>query len=71
MHPNPAADFLWINLQEPAFVQIFDMSGREVGRYDYTGQGFIDISSLESGTYLLSFTNRKQSSAVRQLLIKK
>jgi hypothetical protein len=71
MHPNPAADFLWINLQESAFVQIFDMSGREVGRYDYTGQGFIDISSLESGTYLLSFTNRKQSSAVRQVLIKK
>jgi uncharacterized repeat protein (TIGR01451 family) len=55
VYPNPATDRIYFKnfLSENATVRITDLSGRLV-LIESMDQGFIDVSSLKSGMYLLS-----------------
>ncbi|MEX1189660.1 MAG: T9SS type A sorting domain-containing protein [Bacteroidia bacterium] len=70
MYPNPAGHQLWITTSEPSSIQIFDMSGRLVLDRYYSGTGYIAISSLETGPYLLVMKNETRSILKRQFIMK-
>jgi hypothetical protein len=67
IYPNPAKDQLYINLPvnlaqkfADCVVKINDFSGRTVLEVSYNGTGPLDISSLESGIFLLSVRTDNQ-----------
>ena len=65
-YPNPASNILKVSV--PDYVQIghyriYDASGRLVNNGGYNGQ-FIDIQSVEPGTYLLEMTLNNQTTAI-------
>ena len=68
IHPNPATDMLFVNLNalssEIAELKIYDLTGRTILENRLVKSGVkefrIDISFLESGTYLISIQSNKQ-----------
>jgi len=76
--PNPARDFVQVNLSEVpaelAFLQLADISGRLVSTHSISYQDTIDISTqgLTNGVYTLSLLNViGQIVAVKRLSVKK
>ncbi len=69
IYPNPSSDFVSITSEEEGLEEIilFDVQGREVGRFD-VGSKIQDVSYLESGTYYLRFSY-KDKIKIRQLVI--
>ncbi len=69
IYPNPSSDFVSITSEEEGLEEIilFDVQGREVGRFD-VGSKIQDVSYLESGTYYLRFSF-KDKIKIRQLVI--
>jgi hypothetical protein len=68
IYPNPANDQLFINFSDkPAdFVEITDISGRTISSYNVAANTInIDISSLESGMYLLHMQKDQSHKTVR------
>ncbi len=53
VYPNPAGDFIDLNLNEPAKLIIRDVKGSDVFAVDYEPGQHVDISSLKKGTYFL------------------
>lgn len=54
IYPNPASDFVNLNLNEDAFVQVTDLQGRVVVSAQYQ-QGIteLNVADLESGVYFV------------------
>ncbi len=71
VYPNPSQDFLvveWDGIMHVDF-NVFDVLGRKVSSFSANGgRKFIDVSSLPSGSYFLSFEYNK--SRYSQLFIK-
>ncbi len=69
IYPNPSSDFVSISSEEEGLEEIilFDVQGREVGRFD-VGSKIQDVTYLESGTYYLRFSY-KDKIKIRQLVI--
>lgn len=62
--PNPAVDFINVNLTEDAKIQIFDLSGNLM--LDCVQKnGSIEISKLPSGLYLLHIKTLKNNSTLK------
>ncbi len=57
LYPNPTSDFLKIKLDDQSSnigeVQIFSINGQRVQSGSTLDQGYIDVSNLSQGTYLL------------------
>ena len=51
VYPNPANDFIFINLNESSEISIFDLLGNEVLHTITNGK--VDVSSLKNGIYFL------------------
>ena len=63
--PNPATQFLRVDLAEPAALLLYDQTGKLMSRGQYLpGQG-IDLAGLPSGMYLISLTTRTARYRVR------
>jgi aminopeptidase N len=60
--PNPVQDFLQIRFNENTFdlvdFVVLDLSGKEVFAGKVTGSSSIDLSTLESGAYLIQFYSK-------------
>ena len=52
VYPNPANDFIFINLNESSEISIFDLLGNEVLHTITNGK--VDVSSLTNGIYFLN-----------------
>lgn len=50
VYPNPATDYIMVNAQAPVFVEIFDMTGRQVLT---SYEAVVDVRSLETGVYFV------------------
>ena len=51
IYPNPANDFIYIGLDEPSEIHVFDLLGNEV--LHTIANGKVDVSSLKNGIYFL------------------
>ena len=51
VYPNPANDFIYIGLDEPSEIHVFDLLGNEV--LHTIANGKVDVSSLTNGIYFL------------------
>ena len=67
VYPNPTADMLTLDVQhidvDAYTIAIFDASGKQVYTANHAGINSrvnINLSSFESGTYLLNLTSNKQ-----------
>ena len=56
VYPNPANDFIFINLNESSEISIFDLLGNEVLHTNTNGK--IDVSSLTNGIYFLNINGK-------------
>ena len=56
VYPNPATDFIYIGLDEPSEIHVFDLLGNEV--LHTIANGKVDISSLTNGIYFLKADGR-------------
>lgn len=72
MYPNPANNFLWINIGKEGSVEseIFDVTGKLIMKAKVNSFSKIDVSSLKSGMYIISlkFDGHKRS---KKFIIKK
>ena len=69
LYPNPAKDFLNLQMTQDGYMQITDMMGRQVmGKVIHKGEQKIDLSHLSDGLYYLQFENGTLSQG-RKLLI--
>lgn len=59
LYPNPTKDFIFIDDIE-GNITIWDASGRKVQSFNNVTSGKIDVSNLNSGTYLLQVINDKK-----------
>ncbi|MEO9532020.1 MAG: T9SS type A sorting domain-containing protein [Crocinitomicaceae bacterium] len=53
IYPNPATTEFTINTNESISYQLFDLNGKIVKQGVYNGNGFVDVSQLRKGVYLL------------------
>jgi hypothetical protein len=59
LYPNPATDRVSVDVEDIYNVEIMDVSGRIIlEKKKYSG-GYIDISNLSKGFYLIRFTGDK------------
>ena len=61
IYPNPASDFITIELNEaiPTKLNIFSLDGRLLRDYYFSNNKFVlDVSNLTPGTYLLKMCIR-------------
>jgi hypothetical protein len=70
VYPNPAADWLWIELPDPAEAgwryALFDAQGRELRQDRIPVDATLrDLDRLPPGLYLLRVTNGRQSGLAR------
>ncbi|MEO9531408.1 MAG: DUF4397 domain-containing protein [Crocinitomicaceae bacterium] len=69
--PNPTADYIRVEgINETTFVQIMDMTGRIVLNSEVQNNEEINVSSLNTGNYIVSFSNLKGTSNL-PLMIRK
>jgi hypothetical protein len=60
VYPNPASDFININVGEPGILQIFDVNGSQlISGHCEPGTNRINISSLSAGFYFIKINSRK------------
>ncbi len=61
IYPNPVKDKMYIDVVEPSEVLVLDMTGKTILRNTISKtQGVIDMSSLQTGNYMLILNNNKQ-----------
>jgi hypothetical protein len=72
LYPNPANDFLFVELNDKkaliSNVKISDITGRtvtEINELSSSGTGRIDVSSLKSGVYNLSYLTKDGANNTR------
>ena len=53
--PNPSSKYINVNIDSVLEAVVFDLLGKELIRENITGR--LDISPLESGTYILNLTD--------------
>ncbi|MFY0687210.1 MAG: Ig-like domain-containing protein [Cyclobacteriaceae bacterium] len=71
VYPNPATNFIKIgNVQGTAMMSIYTMQGRKLMEKQVSVNEKIDVSSLSSGTYLITTTNDR-STAKQKILIQR
>lgn len=67
-HPNPAGDQLFLSGQAGTQIQIMDISGRQqVSTALDSTQQVLDISTLPSGSYIIRYSDGRQSRSERLL----
>ncbi len=72
VYPNPTSEYLMINFEQNLFfnIDIFSISGFHIlHSHGQTGINRIELSTLDSGTYLLKLS-RKNQQLYQQLFIK-
>ena len=60
IYPNPATDYLFVDVNEKTNCQIIDVTGKIIKEYQLTKGTSIDISELSSGTYLIKIGEKTQ-----------
>ena len=75
VYPNPASQYIRIEpetettmVSSDYVVEIYDVAGRLHHRAPYTG-GYIDVSRLESGLYVVRLVHRKSGKAQTQKVV--
>lgn len=53
IYPNPASDYIIINTADVTFVEIYDITGKNILSTVTTTDNKVDISHLSKGTYLV------------------
>jgi len=60
LYPNPAQDFITLDLPNNATLRVYDNNGRNVMDHMHTGGETIDISDLNEGMYLIQIQYNDQ-----------
>ncbi len=68
IYPNPATDFISINSAEDLMIYIFDNNGRKIIA---TENKTINISALNSGTYVLIIESKEDNTKTSRIFVKK
>lgn len=66
-YPNPTSGILKFNFYETTQIEIYSVSGENMGNYNLLGNGTLDLSHLKKGVYFLS---DKHSLKSQKLMIK-
>jgi len=62
LNPNPAADFIQIELskQDEYLIQLYDLAGRRVYSQSFQGESYrITLTDLSAGNYILKISNKE------------
>ena len=68
-YPNPFNEYVVINSPKSVQLEVFDISGRAIMKFQITeGINTIDVNKLSKGSYIFKYTYLNAS--INQLLIK-
>jgi len=70
IYPNPAIDFVNIEVSEPGHIEIFDITGKKLVEAHAAEKSTISISNLPEGIYLLRFTSGQDKNIATRKLIR-
>ena len=73
IYPNPASDFITINVEdEIQQIRILNINGQEVYRDDFNGleEASLDVSKIVKGTYIISVQTTEEV-MTRRLIIQR
>ncbi len=65
IYPNPTTQFIHVNVERAAQVQVMSLSGKLIMSTDMTREGKMDVSSLKSGLYILRIVSGRDVQAIR------
>lgn len=70
LYPNPShqAVTIYTGNTEPTVATIMDLTGREIGRQQFTYETSVDVSELNKGIYFVQLQN-KTGKAIQKLLV--
>jgi hypothetical protein len=68
--PNPTRDFLRIDGPAGSIASLIDLSGKEVGRLQVSGNSTMDVQHLASGMYQLTVRNANGSVLAQERIVK-
>ncbi len=69
IYPNPATDYLNVNLREDAVIKIYDLNGRQLlTRILCSGNHKLDISNLSNGVYIIKLESKFDVKAERIII---
>ncbi|HYD23046.1 MAG TPA: T9SS type A sorting domain-containing protein [Flavipsychrobacter sp.] len=74
IYPNPASETFYLDVPEPGIAELYDMSGRQVAKYDVPQKGKVELrldDRIAAGNYLLQFTGGESKMVAGKQLIKK
>lgn len=70
VYPNPASNYVMVNVPESSQISLVDMNGRQIYTKSNSGQKeSLDVSALESGIYFIQILH-EGNSATKRLLVK-
>ena len=70
LHPNPATEQFYVNIEENAEVVIFDISGKAIIRENISKGNPVNVSKLNSGIYLVEVSaSNKNHKTISKLII--
>ena len=73
IYPNPASETFYLDVPEPGFAELYDMSGRQVAKYDVPKKGKIELrlsDRIAAGNYLLQFTGGESGMVAGKQLVR-
>ena len=73
IYPNPSTETFYLDVPEPGFAELYDMSGRQVAKYDVPKRGKIELrlgDRIAAGNYLLQFTGGESKMVAGKQLVR-
>ncbi|MEW5845142.1 MAG: T9SS type A sorting domain-containing protein [Bacteroidota bacterium] len=70
IYPNPAMDFINIEVSEPSHIEIFDITGKKMVEAHVDKISTISISNLPEGIYLVRMASRQNKNIATRKILK-
>lgn len=70
VYPNPAKDFINVKIGYPAYIEVFDMSGKIMMEINLEETSTLSIANLPYGVYILRIVDQRKETVTFQKFIK-
>lgn len=71
IYPNPSSSFISIaGIQDEFKLSLFDLNGYSILEKNISSDEMLDLNTLQSGIYILSFSNKKGKIILKKLITK-
>lgn len=65
LYPNPAIDRIFVEIENPSKIDIFSIKGECLLNTDLSASGYVDVSSLRKGVYIVQITSQGKTAVTK------